>query len=287
MSTADIPGVNAVTDEAFYTLDVETRPADWPEPERRDPARAELWMRRMAHLITHDGPGCWVAEDDGQIVGAVAALRRESFWGLSTYAVRPGLQARGVGKQLLDAALSYAEPGDPGFICSSHDPKAVRRYALAGFRMHPTALLWGSPRRDAIPAVKGVREGGPEDRELMDSADRMTRGAGHGVDHTLMLEQYRLVVIDEGERYGYAYLYPSGRPYTLAATDDEVAGRLLWEALAATTEGEPIDVGNLTGRHAWAVDIGIRAGMELYNRGFLALRGLEPPSAYLPSGHFL
>jgi GNAT superfamily N-acetyltransferase len=288
MTHADVPEVDVITADAFYEIDVATRPADWPEPQRRDPERAALWRRRMEHLVTHDGPGCWVADDDsGRIVGAVAALKREGFWGLSTYAVRPGLQAKGIGKQLLDAALTYADPGGRGFICSSHDPRAVRRYALAGFQMHPTALIWGSPRRDTLPAGTGTRQGGPDDLPLMERSDRATRGASHGVDHELMLDQYRVVVIDEGERFGYAYLYASGRPYLLAASDDETAGRLLWEALASTTEGAPIDLGHLTARHQWAITIGLHAGMEVHNRGYLALRGMEPPSAYLPSGHFL
>ena len=115
MTFADVPDVNRVTDDAFYDLDVTTRPADWPAPERRGAERAALWRRRIEHLITHDSPGCWVAEDDsGEVVGAVAALRRERLWGLSTYAVRPGIQATGIGKQLLDAALTYAEPDDSG-----------------------------------------------------------------------------------------------------------------------------------------------------------------------------
>src|SRR4051812_25738674 len=108
MTYDDVPAVDSVTSDAFYTLDVETRPADWPTPERRDPARSALWQRRMTHLVAHDSPGCWVAEDEaGEVVGAVAALRRERLWGLSTYAVRPGTQAKGLGKQLLDAALTH------------------------------------------------------------------------------------------------------------------------------------------------------------------------------------
>ncbi len=55
----------------------------------------------------------------------------------------------------------------------------------------------------------------------------------------------------------------------------------------ATRADGPIVVGYFTSHHGWAVDIGIQAGMQVFNRGYLALRGLEPPSAYLPSGHFL
>lgn len=288
MTYGDVDAVDHVTDEAFYALEVATRPADWPTPERRDPARSLLWRRRIEHLLTHDAPGCWVAETDpGEVVGVVAALKREGLWGLSTFAVLPGTQAKGLGKRLLDAALTYAEPDGPGFICSSHDPKAIRRYLLAGFRMHPTMLLYGVPRRAPIPAVHGIREGSANDVELMDSADRATRGAGHGIDHTVLLEQYRLVVVDEGDRHGYCYINTNGAPYQLAATDDEVATRLLWEAFASTSEDAPIDFGHLTGNQVWAVDVATQAGLELYNRGFLALRGLDPPSAYIPSGHFL
>ncbi len=288
MTYDDVPAVDSVTAEAFYALDLATRPADWPPPQRRDAARAALWRTRIAHLITHDSPGCWVAEDNaGDVIGVVAALKRERLWGLSTYAVRPGIQAQGLGRQLLDAALSYAEPDAPAYICASHDPRAVRRYALAGFTMHPTMLLYGSPRRSALPTLSGIREGSADDIELMDAADRTTRGAGHGVDHIMMVEQFRLIVVDDGERRGYAYLYDSGRPYLLSATDDETASRLLWEALAQTTGGGPIDIGYLTAGHRWAVDIGMQAGLELHNRGYLAVRGMQPPSAYLPSGHFL
>jgi GNAT superfamily N-acetyltransferase len=287
MTYDDVPAVEQVTAAAFFELDVRTRPADWPEPQRRDADRAALWRRRLSHLVEHDGPGCWVAEDEsGAVIGAAAALLREGLWGLSTYAVRPGVQAKGVGKQLLDAALDYGAPDSPGIICASHDPKAARRYQLAGFRLHPAMLFYGHVRRSALPAVHGVRDGDAADIELMDKVDRTTRGAGHGVDHTVMVDQYRLVVIDEGARRGYAYLYRAGAPYLLSATDDETAARLLWTALAGA-DSEPVDFHYLTSRHEWAVDIGMQAGLELYNRGYLALRGLDPPSAYLPSGHFL
>jgi predicted N-acetyltransferase YhbS len=97
MTVDDVPSVERVTAAAFYELDVATRPADWPAPERRSAARVEPWRERMRHLLRHDADGCWVADDDGEVVGAAAALVREGMWGLSSFAVRPGLQARGVG----------------------------------------------------------------------------------------------------------------------------------------------------------------------------------------------
>ena len=288
MTYDDVPTVDVITSDAFYDLDVRTRPADWPTPERRSARRSGLWQRRLHHLVQHDGPGCWVGEDDsGEVVGVVAALLREGFWGLSTYAVRPGAQARGLGRQLLDKALSYASADAPGYICSSHDPRAIRRYRLAGFDVHPAMLMWGTVRRSALPVLTGVREGGVDDVELLDEIDRSARGAGHGPDHLVMIDQYRLLVVENGDQRGYTYLYGHGAPYLLAATDTATASIALWAALAATEGDAPIDFDHLTSRHGWAIDIGLRAGLELHGRGYLALRGMQPPSAYLPSGHFL
>lgn len=287
MTYADVPAVETVTAAAFHDLDVRTRPADWPAPEPRSPARSALWQRRLHHIVEHDGPGCWVAEHvSGEIVGVAAAILREGLWCLSTYAVRPGGQARGLGKKLLDAALSYAAPDSPGFICSSHDPRAVRRYRLAGFDLHPSMVLWGTVDRSTLPALSGVREGGPNDVELLDEIDRLSRGAGHGVDHTVMVDQYALRIIRDGDRLGYAYLYSAGGPYLLAATDTGTAARIMW-ATFAEAGPDPIDVDHLTSQHGWAVDVGLRAGLQVHNRGYLALRGMAPPPAYIPSGHFL
>jgi len=287
MTYDDVPAVERVTAAAFYDLDVRTRPADWPTPEPRSPERAEPWLVRLAHLVEHDQPGCWVADDDGTIVGVVAALLREGLWGLSTYAVQPGLQARGTGKALLDAALTYGDPAGLGIICGSHDPKAVRRYRLAGFDLHPAMLLWGEVRRAALPAVHGVRAGNVGDVDMLDAIDRQVRGAGHGPDHVLMATQHRLLVLEDGASRGYAYLYDAGVPYLLAATDAATSTRLLWAGLAEAPTGVPVDVQHLTSRHGWAIDVGLAAGLEVHNRGYLCYRAMDPPTTYLPSGHFL
>ncbi len=287
MTHDDVAAVEQITSDAFYDLDVRTRPADWPRPEPRSAERSGPWRTRLAHLVTHDQPGCWVAEDGGALIGAVAALRREGLWGLSTYAVRPGLQARGAGARLLEAALGHAAADAPGFICSSHDPRAVRRYRLAGFDLHPAMLMWGKVDRSALPTVPGLRDGSAADVEMLDDIDRASRGAGHGVDHDVMVAQHPLLVVENGSSRGYAYVYDNGGPYLLAATDVRAAEHVLWAALARSEPTEHVDFHHLTAAHGWAVDIGLRAGLELHNRGYLALRAMAPPPAYLPSGHFL
>ena len=288
MTLDDVAAVDRLTDDGFYDLDVRTHRTGWPEPARRSAARSAAWRRRLAHLVEHDGPGCWVAEDeDGALVGAVASMTRELMWLLATFVVRPGARGQGLGRQLLEAALSHGRGCLRGMLAASEDPLAVRRYRLAGFDLHPAMLLWGTVDRDVLPVVEHVRGGAPGDIDLMNSVDRQTRGAAHGADHELLVATYPLLVVDRAFGSGYAYLNEGGGPYLLAATSRRAATALLWECLAAGSPEVPVTVGHISAANPWAVDVGMAARMELHTRGYLALRGMQPPAPYLPCGTFL
>ena len=287
MTVADTPAVERLSDAAFYDLDVRTHRTGWPEPEHRSPGRAESWRSRIEHLVRHDPRGCWVAEDASGVIGATASMRRDTTWLLATYAVQPGLQGKGVGRQVLDAALSYGSGCLRGMLAASEDPAAVRRYRLAGFTLHPTMLLWGSVPRAALPVVERVRDGSIGDLDLLNSVDRQVRDSAHGVDHEILTRLHRLVVTDRSTGSGYAYVPQGGGAYLLAATNRRTATDLLWEALAASSPDQPVTVDHITTGNEWAIDVGLACRMELWTRGYLALRGMKPPVPYLPSGHFL
>jgi ribosomal protein S18 acetylase RimI-like enzyme len=287
MSLDDVPAVERLTDEAFHDLEVRTHRTGWPSPERRAPVVAAASRARMAHLLGTDPAGCWVADDESGVLGAAVSMRRDLTWLLSTYAVRPGLQGRGVGRQLLDAALRHGSGCLRGMIAASDDPPAVRRYRAAGFTLHPTMLLRGTVARSALPVVDRVREGSLGDVDLMDSVDRQVRDAAHGRDHQALAAEFALVVSDGPTGSGYAYVRPGGGPYLLAATNRRTASALLWEALAATSPERSVSVAHVTAVNEWAVDVGMAAGLALWTSGYLALRGMKPPMPYLHSGHFL
>jgi GNAT superfamily N-acetyltransferase len=287
MRPEDVPAVELLTREGFYDLEVRTHRAHWPVPARRSESRAETWRSRAEHFLVTDPGGCFVAEDATGPIGAVIALRRELLWVLSTYVVRPGLQGRGVGKQLLLAALEHGRGCLRGLISASDDPLALRRYHAAGFTLHPMMFLRGPVPREVLPVVERVRDGSAGDVELMDSVDRRVRDAAHGVDHEFLLRTHRLVVVDRSTGQGYAYLAPGGGAHLLAATNRRTATDLLWECLAATAPGEQAVIGHLTAANPWAVDIGMTARMELHTEGYLATKGMNPPAPYLPSGHCL
>jgi len=287
MRPSDVSDVERLTGAAYHQLDVLTRPGNWPAPRSRDERTAAQWRERCLRSIQADPGGCWVAENEDALVGVAISARRELMWILSGYAVAPSAQGTGLGSRLLDAALSYGAGCLRGMLASSVDPRAVRRYRLAGFTLHPTMLLWGPVDRALLPVVDFVREGSPTDRDLADSVDRLTRGAAHGPDHESLAALADMLVVDRPTGQGYAYVRPGGSVAALAATNLRTAQRLLWECLSRSTPGSPVEVGHLTAEQEWAVDVGMAARLELHQRGYLALRHMRPPAPYLPSGYHL
>jgi GNAT superfamily N-acetyltransferase len=280
MNADDVPAAERVTAVGFHELDTRMFRRSWPDPELRSPERSAHWVRRVRHLIVTDPGGSWVAEKDDELLGIAVSYVREKMWLLASYAVVPGSQGLGLGKALLAPALEHGKGCLRGMFNASSDPKALRRYHAAGFTLHPQMFLTGKPDRSQIPVIEHVREGSAGDLEMMDSVDRRTRGAAHGPDHELLMEQFRLVVCETSSAQGYAYVDRGAS--VIAATDRRTASLLLWEAIAAADDD--VMVGHITPENSWAVDVGMAARLELHQEGYLALRHMKPPKPYLSHG---
>ena len=285
MRPQDVPAAERLTADAYYEVDASTSSPNLPAPTKRSAQRGEAWVARTSHVLATDPGGCWVAEDDVGLVGLAVSMRRELMWVLGSFAVRPGRQGEGIGRPLLEAAMTHSRGCLRGMLSASPDPRALRRYAAAGFRLHPQMFLTGAVDRSVLPVVEKVRDGSAADIELMDSLDRRTRGAAHGPDHELLLATSRLLVSDTGTGSGYVYSQPGGGPSLLAASNRRTAARLLWAVLADA--GPSVTVGHLTGANDWAVDVGLAARLDLHQSGYLALRGMKPPSPYVHHGVLL
>lgn len=282
MTVDDAARAERVTAIGFHELDTRMFRRSWPDPQIRPPERSAHWTRRVRHLVTTDPGGCWVAEREEEVLGVVVSFVREKMWLLASYAVLPEAQGLGLGKALLQPALEHGRGCLRGMLNASSDPKALRRYHAAGFTLHPQMFLRGTPDRSQLPVVQHVREGSLNDVDLMNSVDRRTRGAAHGPDHELLLQQYRLVVAESSSAQGYAYL--DGGPTLLAATDRRTASMLLWESLATSDD---VLVGHITAENAWAVDVGMAARLDVYQEGYLGVRQMKPPKPYLSNGALL
>jgi len=241
---------------------------------------------RVAHLQRTDPGGAWAAEQDGALVGVALASVREQLWFLSLLAVEPGLQGAGTGRLLLEAALGTAQGAAAAWILSSEDPRALRRYARAGFALEPGYATSGRVDRALLPAVPDVRDGSWDaDGERVEAVVRGLRGAGFGPDLAAFQGSgARLLLTDTARGAGFAVLSPAGlRP--LGATTPAAAQALLWAALGEV-EGDPA-VEFLTARQGWAVEVVVQSRLALRPASSSCHRGLLGPfTPYLPSGRY-
>ena len=147
-------------------------------PARRARARVDA-ARRTArcgssatrHLVRHDPEGCWVAEDETGMVGMATSFRREVLWCLTTYAVLPGRQGQGIGRQLMAAALHHGRACSRWMLSASPDAAAVRVYHQAGIRAAPADV----PHRHRRPLRDPRRGEGARGVGVRHRADGLAR----------------------------------------------------------------------------------------------------------------
>ncbi len=249
-------------------------------PARDEAGRKTRALLRFQRCLELDPDGQWVAEIEGAVVGSTNAIMREGMWGLGLFAVAPEHQGRGVGRRLLEAALAYGDGARGGWIMSSEDPKAMRRYALAGFDLRPCVAAAGMLRTD-LPAVD-VEES--TDLRHAEPISRAVRGASHGGDLGLLLDAgCRMVTLDGG----FA-IHEDGTVRVLAALDDDTAARLLAACFAQAPRGATVQVDLLTAGQDWAIRPCLDAGLALSPGGAIFTRGdVGPMRPYIPNGAWL
>lgn len=273
----DVPAVQRTTWSAMSELDV--RLGETP-PELTQ----ELLIRsraRIAHLQATDPSSAWVAEVDGEVAGCALALVRDGMWFLSLLMVQPEHQGRGIGRELLDAALTTAT--DRSWILATAEPAALRRYQRAGFELHASYTAKGPVQRALIPAVQGVRVGDyARDGGLVDDIARAVRGAAMTADLGYLASRpVPLHVIDEPGGRGFALLRPGG-VVSLGATNEDAARRLLWTVIAEA--GGTVEIDWLTPDRQWAIDVSLDAHLSLAYGASLCLRGQPLMPLYVPGG---
>jgi GNAT superfamily N-acetyltransferase len=255
-------------------------------PPRTPPSDAQLEARRVGHarFVQRDGPGAWVAVSEGQVVGVAESVRRGGFWGLSMLFVHPEFQSRGVGGRLLEAAGGYAAGATQRMIQSSPDPRAMRRYFLAGLAMHPTAEMGGEPDRRAIPPSLPGRDGDESDLEMVAEVElQLGRSRTEDVAFLLSDGRCRIDVVDGGPGQGWVLWHPD-RLVMLGATDEQTAAVLLWRFLAAS-EGQ-ILIHGLTAAQQWAFEVLHQARLTVQIRGAQFVDGMAVPVPWIPSGWY-
>jgi GNAT superfamily N-acetyltransferase len=276
MRAEDVTAANAVARDALAA----GRPPETAAIRRRG-------ERRVAHLQATDPGGAWVAEEPGGgLVGVALALVREGIWGLSLFAVAEERRGQGIGRALLEACFGHGADARGHLILSTESPAAMRRYARLGLELRPCVAAAGVLDRSRLTAANGAREAGSEGIPVADAIGRAVRGAGHGMDLEVALEDgtSRLLLVEER---AFAWVRDE-RIMLVAGLDEPAATRALNAALAATPPGASVSVDFLSAGQDWAVRACLDAGLALSPDGpFFTGGDLGPLRPYIPSGAYL
>lgn len=286
LQMADVAAAELTAFESLRTMAGQFEPGSPPWSDRT-PEAVNGAQHRVAHLQRTDPDGAWAAVDGDEVVGVALSLRRGPMWFLSLLAVDTALQSRGVGKALLDASLRTADGARAAWLLSSGDPKALRRYALAGFAPHPGYSAAGPLDRALLPSGSGVRDGDwARDAGLVDDVVTGLRGAPYGPDLQAMeATGQQLFIAESGSDRGFLVLR-AGSVACLGATAPALAQALLWEALARADKPD-VTVDWLTADQQWAIDVALSARLTLRPGPSSCRRTtLGPLTPYLPGGAY-
>ena len=262
LALADVGLVQPLAARAFDDLAVrQGRP-----PQPSSPEIAAHYRRQHEHLLaTGRGVGAFAGDE---LVGVALSYERGPVWVLALLVVAPGRQSAGTGTALLHAALQGAPR--QRLLHSSRDPRAMRGYARAGFRLLP------SLRASGRPAVAGTRA---RDADLERDVPAPWAAFAGDLRH-VTAHDGRVLVPDDG-RPGLAVVQCA--PHTaqvavLSAQDQDAARALLHAGLGvAAARDVDVEVVAIAPQEHWAVDVVLEAGLELAPSGPVAVAGVEDP----------
>jgi hypothetical protein len=172
--------------------------------------------------------------------------------------------------------MRYLLAMDPDGCWVALDGKDVIGFAISQNR----GALWYLATYGVLPEHQGMGVG----RQLMDAVlahAEARAGIFSSSVHPGATRRYRLA--------GFS-LHPQMRMVGVdgpAGSRSAGGGGRPWPRPdVAASEGETL-VNCITTANQWAVDVGLGAGLDIGQEGYIALRGLPEPTPYLPSGHFL
>jgi ribosomal protein S18 acetylase RimI-like enzyme len=275
--------------------------------------KEELPPRTRANVLAlreKDARGCFVAEQDGRVVGLIFSRTWGSVAWFGTFAVLPDRQRRGIGQRLLAASLHYLRQTPPrviGLETMPQSPYNLGLYLKHGFRPSlPTLLLGRQLERGTVRQARlqhwsradaetqrrwlsELREATDHISPGLDYAKEITSTARHGFGETLLLtadtraigmSNVWLTGSREGCGHETAYVQIMALDPAHTTADNFHALVDASESLAHAHDKQKI-VLPVNTRHAWALDQLLDAGYRLERlsaRMILAGTDTAPPT---------
>jgi GNAT superfamily N-acetyltransferase len=256
------------------------RGAPWNVPAY-DPSGK--WAHVHRHLLAHDAGRCFVAEDDGCVVGYTAAFVRGDFWYFSDLFVDPAYQGVRVGRRLLDLAWDR-NARRRSTITEAIQPISTGLYARYGL-LPITPMLCFVGR----PEIRGSNElaAAAPDLESLRTIDLSAYGFDRSVDHEFWTRTSAPAVLwlCGGEPVAYSYRAGFRGIGPIAGRDPTSAALALRAELARTTDETRIDI---PGTATALVQVALEAGLRFRDPGLLLMSPADDfPTAYALHSYFL
>jgi GNAT superfamily N-acetyltransferase len=291
---ADLPGCEATWRDGLNDYLVPLGQAEIPADN--------VGVRQLhAHTLATDPDLFWVATrvdaatGEDRVIAFTSAVRRDAVWFLSMLFVRPGFQASGLGRALLDRVLptDVRPPDDPVILAVATDPAQPASnglYAAYGIvpRM-PAFNLVGRPGRPAALAAlptdivrsridgSGSHEADHELEAAIDALDRSAVGFAHPGDHDVVRREGRVLFAyrdEAGSLAGYGYTSAVGRIGPVAVRSASLLAPVVADLLTVI---EPRGASAIwvPGHAGSTVAMLVRAGLRI--EGFPVLFGWSRP----------
>jgi ribosomal protein S18 acetylase RimI-like enzyme len=176
---------------------------------------AEGWdsetRAEFENFLAYDPAGCFIAEVASRRVGMCVATRYTGFGFIGELIVIEDMRGQGLGRRLLEGAISYLHARGVGTVFLDGVLAALPLYERVGFRRVCRSLRFiGSVRGQSHP---GVRPMHVDDVPAMAALDQAAFGAARRffLERRLTLDPELCWVLEEGKQVGGFIMGRSGR----------------------------------------------------------------------------
>jgi GNAT superfamily N-acetyltransferase len=245
--------------------------------------------RFQSFCMDADPRGLWMAEEDGDPLGFAWSWVRDEFWFLAQLFVQPGVQAKGVGRELLRRAIEHADQAGAkqrALITFAFNTVSQGLYIRHGFAPQFPIYSMGAPRsRITARSPSGsidVRplDGSAGEAAALSEVDRLALGFARDEHHGVLASEpgtRGFGLHEEGCLVGSFYVSEGGHIGPIAVASPDHMQAAFSTALAVASRGQSPSVscfvpGSNSGVLRNAMDVGmrIRFPMLMMSTGDLA-----------------
>jgi len=184
-------------------------------------------------LLALSPDGCYVAERDGRVVGVLTTTTFDGLAFLGAVIVAPELRGKGVGKDMMEAALAHLRATGVRTVRLNAYLNAIPFYERLGFRREYEVIRWQGPASSG-EQVRGVRPIRTADLADLAHMDTKYFGANRRILLARLAEEFSstfLVAEHGGRLRGFIVGNPSGDsceigPWVVEHGSGRVAGDL-------------------------------------------------------------